>query len=69
MVSFTIEVRTAASIPLPETSPMAFQSCTSKPNLFDAFLASPPKNETLRQLKTLIDCGKPENRENRDRHQ
>ena len=36
---------------------MAFQSCTSKPDLFDAFLASPPKNETLRQLKSLLDWG------------
>ena len=34
---------------------MAFKSCTSTPDLFDAFLASPPKNEVLRQLKTLID--------------
>jgi IS5 family transposase len=36
---------------------MAFQSCTSTPDLFDSFLASPPKNKVLRQLKTLIDWG------------
>ena len=36
---------------------MAFKSCTSSPGLFDSFLASPPKNEVLRQLRTLIDWG------------
>ena len=37
---------------------MAFQSCTSTPNLFDSFLASQPINEVLRRLKTLIDWGR-----------
>jgi len=36
---------------------MAFRSCTSTPDMFDSFLASPPKNQTLRQLKGLINWG------------
>jgi IS5 family transposase len=34
---------------------MAYQSCTSTPDLFDSYLASPPKNEVLRELGSLID--------------
>lgn len=34
---------------------MPFKSCTSSPDLFDSFLAAPPKNEMLRQLKTVLD--------------
>ena len=34
---------------------MAFRSCTSHPDLFDSFLATPPRNEVLRELATLLD--------------
>lgn len=34
---------------------MAFRSCTSDGDLFDSYLASPPKNEVLRELNRLID--------------
>lgn len=33
---------------------MAFKSCTSTPDMFDGFLAAPPKNEILKRLRTLI---------------
>jgi IS5 family transposase len=34
---------------------MAFKSCTSTPDLFDGFLAAPPRNEVLKALATLLD--------------
>jgi IS5 family transposase len=34
---------------------MAFRSCASESDLFDSYLASPPKNEVLLELNSLID--------------
>lgn len=34
---------------------MAFKSCTSTPDLFDGFLAPPPRNEGLKAPATLLD--------------
>lgn len=34
---------------------MAFKSCTSTPDLFDGFLAAPPRNVVLKELGTLVD--------------
>lgn len=34
---------------------MAFKSCTSTPDLFDSFLATPPRNEVLKELGRLVD--------------
>ena len=36
---------------------MAYKSCTSMPDMFDSFLAAAPRNETLRELRTLLDWG------------
>jgi len=34
---------------------MAFKSCTSTPDMFDSFLATPPRNEVLKDLARLVD--------------
>lgn len=34
---------------------MAYKSCTSTPDMFDSFLAAAPRNEILRELRTLLD--------------
>lgn len=34
---------------------MAFKSCTSSPEMFDGWLAAPPRSEVLERLATLID--------------
>lgn len=37
---------------------MARKSCTSSPDMFSSFLASPPKNEVLDRLLGLVDWGR-----------
>lgn len=34
---------------------MGFRSCTSKPDMVDSFLASPPRKDVLRELGSLLD--------------